>query len=439
MFNSLISSYIDVVVPTPTGVVNILTNDVKLSLQKPKDIDVEYDDILKRVNEAKDQLEPLYKIAPPNARNIMRDIDLYTETKYDLKTKYNFEVSTNASLKMLEMIVHNDLIGKILKRKDKFLAFHNAELPGAFIATFKKYVEYKYPENPSVYDFRASSYFPESTTSNVLEDGYLIYENNREKWLMGPKPNGLLKDEEITGDVTDVKVLRKIAETIQSLGGADIYTSDIGIDLSSNFNLEEDMTSILNYGQIVCGLMVLADYGSLVVKTYTFTKEFSRSLICLLSSLFDKVHITKPATSRPANSEIYLVAEGFKKSLFSGCAFFSQPESCDPFSPSILPKSLIPINEIQEELLNLLEFYVKKNALCQYPTNFGPIVKIDEKVDKIMLLAANLIHSEQQIRVLTAAKDLFYSYSKKYIKALCRDIANLKKKKSEEYVSINLK
>lgn len=416
MFEALVSSYIDVVVPSPIGKLDILLEDVKLGKIKPKPNDPLFQKVIEEVNKAKDKLGILYELSPPSARNIMYDVDLYTETKRDLKTTCSFEVSTNASLKMLEMTVHHNLVGKILKRKKSFLAFHNAELPGAFIMSLKKYMEYKYPYDQSLYDWRACSYYPEaakgSKNPEVLGDSYRIYANNRKKWLMGPKPNGLLGDKEVSGDMTDRKTLEELGRTMQSLGGADLYTSDIGIDVTKSFNLQEDLTSILNYGQIVCGLMTLADQGTLLVKTYTFSKQFSRSLIILLSYLFEKTHITKPTTSRPANSEIYLVAEGFKKFLFT--------------------------DEIQEHLLELLEFYEKKIHSDENPTNFGPIVKLNSKGDNVILLATNLIHLEQEIRVLLTAVALYYSYKNKNFKKLGNDILSLKKKKSEEYIQKNL-
>ena len=402
MFKALVSKYIDVTVP-------VIDEEVTVCLQEliPKPIDKQFEEVLVKVNKAKSDLET---IDPVVASSIMRDVDLYTETKKELKREHKFEVSTNASLKMLEMIVHHNLLEKILERKDKFFVFHNAELPGAFIMATSKFVQHKYPDRKDVYDWRASSYYPdaarESGDPTILGDIYKIYANNREKWLMGPKPNGLMSNVEISGNVIERGVLVKISETIQSLGGVDLYTSDIGIDVSKDFNSQEEMTSILNFGQIICGLMTLTDLGTLIVKTYTFTKQFSRSLICLLTALFDKVHITKPTTSRPGNSEVYLVAEGFRKASFTP--------------------------EVRDRLLDLLDFYKEQKT---DPTTFGPIVDLDEKVDKVILRAAKLIHSGQQVRVLKTIKQLSLVY-KDNLKKLSRDIYHLKKQKAREFIEL---
>jgi len=42
---------------------------------------------------------------------------------------------------------------------------------------------------------------------------------------------------------------------------------------------------------------------------------FEHSTLCImyfLGAFFQEVHAFKPATSKPANSEVYLVAKGFK-------------------------------------------------------------------------------------------------------------------------------
>ena len=43
-----------------------------------------------------------------------------------------------------------------------------------------------------------------------------------------------------------------------------------------------------------------------------FFKPFSRMLLFMLKDVFDELYISKPATSRPGNSEVYLVGKGYK-------------------------------------------------------------------------------------------------------------------------------
>ena len=57
--------------------------------------------------------------------------------------------------------------------------------------------------------------------------------------------------------------------------------------------------------------MVLAPGGSFCTKQYTYFSPLNTSLIILLSNLFKEFYIIKPETSRPTNSEIYLLGKGY--------------------------------------------------------------------------------------------------------------------------------
>ena len=56
---------------------------------------------------------------------------------------------------------------------------------------------------------------------------------------------------------------------------------------------------------------MLKNGGTLVTKQYTFFKWENISIHAILTNLFRKVYIAKPITSRPANSETYVVGINF--------------------------------------------------------------------------------------------------------------------------------
>lgn len=233
--------------------------------------------------------------------SLMSTMDMYRGLKKILRNEYKIPISTNATLKMYEIMTQMHL-----NDGDQMRLFCNAELPGAFIIAINQYIKTMYPKT----DFKwlASSYYPPDNPE-MLGDSYGMYACNRDHWLMGP---------DNSGDLTSAIIVKKLAVEVHkrfalpSTSGATLYTSDAGIDVSSDFNNQEKITSLLNYGQIVCGLMSLAPGGNLVTKQYTFITPFSRSLIALLTNLFVEVYVVKPLTSRPINSEIYIVGKGFK-------------------------------------------------------------------------------------------------------------------------------
>ena len=256
---------------------------------------------------------------------LMRQVDLYAGLKRALRTEYGMQFATNATIKMYELLVQMGLMAGPHGALQRARVFHNAELPGAFIVAVNHYVRTMCPETN--YDWVASSYYPGDAAprldgeGGILGDQVGIYAGNRGRWLMGPRPNALPAGAPaISGDLTDAAVVVALANAVHArfaasdLGpsGATLYTSDAGIDVSGDYNHQEENTSLLNFGQVLAGLLSLAPGGNLVTKQYTFVTPFSRSLIAVAAAHFEEAYITKPVASRPANSEVYFVGKGFR-------------------------------------------------------------------------------------------------------------------------------
>ena len=335
------------------------------------------------INAAKSKLDDIPDSLFYNITNLL---DMYAKLRSLVQKNYNMEHATNAALKMYEMINQLDLLTMNGNCLPTVNVFCNAELPGAFIIAINHYMKTKCVS--SEFDWIASSYLPDAAlkqgNATILEDRYKIYERNRYHWLMGPAPNGLPDGEEpISGDVTEPAVINVLGNAAhQRFGnndGADLYTSDVGIEISpSELNRQEELTAFINFGQIVTGLLSLAVGGSLITKQFTFVTPFSRSLIAIVASLFEETYITKPKTSRPTNSEIYLVGKGFK-----GIS-----------------------SEFSTALLDRCDAY---KTLDKLPTSWGSLINPDilAKVDADILAAAQEVHGEQQVEFLN---ELYETY-----------------------------
>ena len=105
---------------------------------------------------------------------------------------------------------------------------------------------------------------------------------------------------------------------------------------------------------------------------------FSRSLIAIVASLFEETYITKPRTSRPTNSEVYLVGKGFK-----GIS-----------------------SELARALLDRCEAY---KTLDKLPSTWGSLLQPDvlARADADILEAAQEVHGEQQVAFLNEISDAY--------------------------------
>ena len=78
------------------------------------------------------------------------------------------------------------------------------------------------------------------------------------------------------------------------------------------FNNQEKMSYRIIYCEIVCALAIQIEGGNFVCKIFDIHTEFTAKLLYILLNHYTTVHICKPKTSRPANSEKYIICKNFK-------------------------------------------------------------------------------------------------------------------------------
>lgn len=207
---------------------------------------------------------------------------------------------TNAWLKCYEMVVYYDLLPKEIDTE--YIHFDNAAFPGSFMTSVHHYANTHRSWGPEKYKWVASSLIEKNKlNADPLEDKYKLYTNYPENWLMNENNNG------------DVLIRKNQKEFYDKLNGKiDLYTSDIGFDVSNDYNNQELIQAPANIGQIISGIITLKKGGCFITKQYMVFEMITVTVMYALSQLFDEFYLSKPFTSREANSETYLVGKGFR-------------------------------------------------------------------------------------------------------------------------------
>lgn len=92
----------------------------------------------------------------------------------------------------------------------------------------------------------------------------------------------------------------------------EIITADGGFDFSCDFNNQETMVSRLLVAEMGFALALQKHGGHFILKVFdTFTKP-TIDILYLLCNLYTDVFVSKPCTSRHANSERYIVCKKFR-------------------------------------------------------------------------------------------------------------------------------
>lgn len=119
------------------------------------------------------------------------------------------------------------------------------------------------------------------------------------------------------GDVTKSQNLKEFQRFVveqTNHRGVHFMMADGGFSVEGNENIQEILSKQLYLCQFLCALSVLRNGGNFVCKIFDIFTPFSVGLIYLMYLCFDRISIHKPVTSRPANSERYLVCENAKES-----------------------------------------------------------------------------------------------------------------------------
>ena len=94
-----------------------------------------------------------------------------------------------------------------------------------------------------------------------------------------------------------------------------VVMADGGFDVSGAENIQEVLNKQLLLTQFAAALGCLGEGGHFVCKAFDLFTPFSAGLLYVMYRCFDAVCVYKPAASRPANSERYVLRKGLPLTL----------------------------------------------------------------------------------------------------------------------------
>ena len=119
----------------------------------------------------------------------------------------------------------------------------------------------------------------------------------------------IINGEDGTGDILKLDNYKYCKDRF--INSMDIITADGGIDVSTDFNKQEKLVSKLIIAEIIYAVTMQKKGGHFILKIFDVFSKLTVDALYLLSCLYSEVYITKPYTSRLANSEKYIVCRNF--------------------------------------------------------------------------------------------------------------------------------
>lgn len=112
------------------------------------------------------------------------------------------------------------------------------------------------------------------------------------------------------GDVTRPENMQAFIDRVQ---GVDVFLADGGFDVTRDPNAQERLSQRLLLCQLALGIKLLVRGGHLVCKLFDAFTQPTQDMLYAASLCFESLTLYKPVSSRPANSERYLVCKNFAK------------------------------------------------------------------------------------------------------------------------------
>lgn len=211
---------------------------------------------------------------------------------------------SRAYYKLWEILVTHPWLVNFKENKSECHTLHLCDAPGGFIGCVTDYFNRVLPSS-SFKHFGLSLVQPDDNLVPVFKKQ--ITDNPRVCIIK--EGNCDINDREIA-----TKIIKRMK--LENENGVSFITADGGIPDKGEYNSKEDTHLELFLSEIFISLECLGEKGSLVMKFFDIYKTETLNLINTLYLFFDQVCICKPETSRPTNSEKYIVCNGFYKSRY---------------------------------------------------------------------------------------------------------------------------
>lgn len=198
---------------------------------------------------------------------------------------------------------------------------HCAEAPGGFIQGTNMYYNKYISQQNSCEEFDDGFITISKKKNNVIKNIFSISLNkDLEKYKTYNLPtynkNIITKNvlitygKDNTGDINNVENLEFIKQKNNN-SKFFFITADGGFDEGIEFNIKEQLHYKLILGEIISALYLQKKGGNFVLKMFDIFTETSCHFLYLLCKCYSNVYCYKPLTSRPTNSEKYIVCKDF--------------------------------------------------------------------------------------------------------------------------------
>uniref|UniRef100_A0A182QG34 Cap-specific mRNA (nucleoside-2'-O-)-methyltransferase 2 n=1 Tax=Anopheles farauti TaxID=69004 RepID=A0A182QG34_9DIPT len=275
----------------------------------------------RRLNEVKNRLND-FEISDWHHHTRRRSslLPILNELRYRIRAEF----VTQAFAKLYECVSAYGLIDTELK---DLYSIHLCEAPGAFVTGLNHYIRLHCAPRTrwSWFACTLNPYYEGNCPGNMIPDDRFIL-HTLDSWCFGSDG---------TGDIMVRENRNAIIRRRQRFPAVHLVTADGSIDCLNVPEEQEERVAKLHLAETVLALGLLSVGQHFVLKMFTLFEHSSVSLLFLLYHCFDELHVFKPCTSKPGNSEVYIVAK-----------YYRQPDGIEQYLEQIYSNLTNEVNAI---------------------------------------------------------------------------------------------
>lgn len=177
-----------------------------------------------------------------------------------------------------------------------------------------------------------------------------------------------------TGNMYNIDNIDELVETVGNQS-VNFITADGGFDFSGDFNSQEEMSLRLIISEIYTAIRLQTHGGTFILKIFDIRSQATMKLLYILKVHYEKIFFVKPLTSRPANSEKYVVCTNFNMFNIDKILLDTLRDNVINYSPKHVLKNL----DLPDKFILDLVHYNRVYSLHQ----IGYIMKTISLIDKL--------------------------------------------------------